>query len=353
MTRRKQIAITAALAAVVISAAAVFFARPSSQEPAQPSRTPLQADGDQDPGGPSSTSADRGKGPDTSALPKLPGSDDQPGRLTGDADERRQANERRTRIERIRVALEDADPDSGNLQVFFDRLAEICGGREDCDALFEQALEDVDPERAAMLRRIRERLPEYKNQMKQVRMSVEDTSPRERFERIQNLRRETLGEAEAEAMYGQQRAFAEYRFGLGELGEDAGSMSTQQRRQALQELRADTFGDYQDELKGEEGALGRYRNERRLLLEGVTDEQTRERITREVRERHLDDETIEQMEKRDARREQQQAEVSDYKQAEQELKAEMEARRDQMPADQWQAEYRQRMTELRREHFDQ
>ncbi len=351
MTRRTQVTITAALAAVIISATAFFVGWPSSQDQTEPSRAPVQSAAEPDEPEPSSPATDADT--DTRDLPELPGANERPEHLQGSADERREARNRRSRIERIRAALERADQDPGNLKAFFERLNRICAGSDDCDALLDEALSEVDQERAAMIRRIRERLPEYKEQMKRTRMSVKETPPRERYERLHSVREETLGVEEAEAMYGQERAFAQFRFGMGDLMDRADAMSRQQRREALDQLRTESFGKYQEELAEEEGALGRYRHERRLLLKGVEDEQRRQQITRQVRERHLDDETVAQMEERDTQREQQQAAVSDYKQAEQELQAEMEAKRGTLPEEQWQAEYRRRMSELRRQHFDQ
>ena len=272
-------------------------------------------------------------------------------RLQGGEQTRREAHLRASSVEQIRDALEQARTNPGNLQQFFDHLARICGGRPDCHDLLDEALQGMDPAWADMLRRIAERLPAYTEQMQATRMSME-LSPRERYETIHRLRENMLGAEETEAMFGQERAFAEFRFGLGELASEASRLDLDQRRDALEALRAETFADYAEALQGEEGPFGRYQHDLIVMLEGVDDPHLREQLTREVRSWHLDAETIVRLEQRDVAEAEQQQLVASYQEAADAVRQEMETLREGMEPELWQQLYQQRMTELRREYFD-
>ena len=342
MSTRNVILITAALAAVMLFATAALISEP--ERPDAPPAPASQPSGEPRPAG----DGDETLQADTSGEEAAPLAQMDP---REEFQARQEALDRDRIREQIREELSHHLDHPGNLQKFFDRLDRLCAGVEDCDELLEDVLDDVDPEMAAMIRRIQERLPAYEEQMQQTRMSM-DLSGRERFDRIQQLRAEMLGAEEAELMFGQERAFADYRFELNELGQQASQMAPEQRREALEQLRQDAFGEYAESLDQEEGTFGRYRAELNLMLEGVENEHQRQRITREVRERHLDEETIERMERRDDQKRQQEQEVASYQERVEQLEAEMETLRETMPEDEWEQEYRERMTELRREHFD-
>ena len=348
MKGSKVLLVTAAFAAVMVSGAAMLIGDGGHESPPEPSRTETRT-ADTEPEAPEQhidTTAPVVTGEATEPREEAAGEAERP------HTEQEQARDRARALGRIREELMRAEEEPGNLQRFFDRLDRFCEGVQDCDELLDEALDSVDPEMAAMIERIQERLPAYEDQMQHTRMSREDTTPRERYERIHELREQTLGVEETEAMFGQERAFAEYRFGRSDLAARAEQMAPEQRRQALDNLRSESFGEYQEALTREEGPLGRYQAERDLLLLDVEDETRRQQITREVRERHLDPETVERMEQRDERRREQQTEVDSYREAEQALREEMEAQRGEIPSEQWEQELRERMTELRREHFD-
>lgn len=339
---QKLILITAALAAVIVAGGA-WFTGGSPDPSTSTSPTALSQPAN-------SGNADPPAGEQQTAT-AINRDDPRRQHLQGDERERREAHTRQTAVQQIRDALQHSLDNPGNLQAFFDHLERICAGARDCHDLLDEALEDIDPDTAAMIHRIHERLPAYHAEMQRTRMSM-DMSPQERYDTIHRLREVMLGVEETEALFGQEQSFAEFRFSLGELNRQATDMSFEERRQAIIDLRQQAYGEYTQQLAEEEGDMGRYRHELNLMLQGVEDPQTRQQITRQVRERHLDADTIHRLEDRDEQVEEQQAEVQSYQKAAQAIEADMEAKRDTLPPDEWEAEFRQRMTELRQEHFD-
>lgn len=253
--------------------------------------------------------------------------------------------------------LQQAQDNPGNLQTFFNDLNRLCNQQgldsEQCQAMLADALaEHPDPEFAAMVQRIRERMPAYEAQMQQTVMSRDAMSARERYDVIHEQRQQLLGVEETELMFGQERALADFRFAYGDLVSGAAqNMTTQERLAAIDELRQEAFGEHASALREEEGVHGAYRHDLDLLLTGVDDPAQRADITRQLRESYFDPETVERMEQRDEQVAEQQEQISSYQQAEAALDAEFEARREVMAEQQWQEAYQQALRELRLEYF--
>lgn len=258
----------------------------------------------------------------------------------------------------VETRLAQAEQESGNLQKFFTDLQALCEGegldQEACAALLEEALADhPDREYARMLLDIMESFPEYQQSLGRTVLST-DLSPRERYRRLQEKREAAFGDQATRALYGQEAALAEYRFAYGELLEhEAPHLTPEQRRQRLEALREETFGPWYEQLSEAQGDHGAYRQELQLMLTGVEDQAERERIIRQLREQHFDEDTVERMEERDAQQQQQARQVEAFKEAEAALEAELAELRDTMPEDQWRERYQREMEQLRREHFSQ
>lgn len=258
--------------------------------------------------------------------------------------------------DRVGEMLEQSDELRGNMQAFFEALRELCADEgldhAQCSELLEEALAGhPDPAYAAMLKRIMERLPDYEAAMQRTVMSME-TPPEQRYAVLDAQRRQLLGEAEAELMYGQEKALAQYRFAYGDLMEGgAASLSPEQRLQQLEQLQQEHFGEYEQALQQARGPHAAYEQERALLLAGVDDPQQRETITRQLREKHFDDETVAKMEARDEQVARQQATLEAYRADVAELDAEMAPLKETLTEDQWQNQYQQALRELRLKHF--
>jgi hypothetical protein len=261
-------------------------------------------------------------------------------------------------VERIRGMLQDSDEQRGNMQAFFQDLKRLCASQGlehgQCSALLSEALANhPDPAYAAMLERIMERLPGYEAAMQGTVMSME-TPPRQRYELLDAQRRQLLGDEEAELMYGQEKALAQYRFAYGDLMEgEAASLSAAQRLQRLEQLQEEHFSEYQQALQEARGPHAAFEQQRQLLLLGVDDPQQREVITRQLREEHFDPETVAKMEARDEQVARQQAVLDAYKADVRELQASLEPLRDTLTESQWQSRYQQELKQLRLKHFSE
>lgn len=324
------LSITAALAAVMLFAGIYFW---SSGGPGSAGDGQAATESPQDTFVPdSSVAGDRGQG-------------------AGDGRDEGPLNTLRTRLGK-------AEREQGNLQKFFTDLQALCEGEsldwQACTALLQKALADhPDREYARMLMEIMANFPDYEEALGRTVLS-RDLPPRERYRRLREKREAVFGDEATRALYGQEGALAEYRFAYGDLLEnEAPHMTPEQRRQRLEELRRDAFGPWYEQLKEARGDHGAYRDELQLMLTGVEDQSKRERITRELRQRHFDEETVERMEQRDAQQAEQARKVEAFKEAEAALEAELAELRGTMPEDQWRQRYQQEMERLRREHFSQ
>lgn len=254
--------------------------------------------------------------------------------------------------------LQQAQDEPGNLQKFFNEVNRLCAQQtldaSQCQAALADALAaHPDQEFAAMVERILERMPAYEQQMQSTVMST-DMPPRERYEVIHEQRQQLLGAEETELMFGQERAMADFRFAYGELVSGAAQeMSAEERLEALNTLRQEAYGEYYGALSEEEGSHGAYRHDLQLLLSGVDDPARQASITRQLREQYFDSETIARMEQRDEQVSEQESRVSSYQESMAALEAEFESLRNNMTEEQWQAEYREAVRELRLEYFSE
>lgn len=260
---------------------------------------------------------------------------------------------RQLRIDAMRELLDFARAEPGNLQKTLQQLRQQCSESDDCDALIQAALGALqDQEFAALVASALERLPLYEAAMAQVVMSME-TPARQRYAAIHELRQQTLGIAETEALFGQEAAWAEYQFRFGELmsSESLAALSAEQRLAALDTLRQEALGDYQSALADVEGDSGRYERELALLTAGLTDSASIAAITGQLRLQYFGAEQAAAMAERDQLVQQQQNTIADYQQAVEQLDQEMAPLKAQMAEDLWNHTYEQRLTELRLHYF--
>lgn len=262
-----------------------------------------------------------------------------------------EAERHAARLEVLRAQLQSLQQTPGNLQAFLQALGRLCDSPEACEALLAEALAQY-PDRAfaALVESAVARMPFYEREMQSLVMSTE-LSPRERYQRIHELRQRTLGVAETELAFGQERAWAEYQFRYGELQQQAASLPPAERLSALQSLRASALGAHAAALAAVEGPHGAYERELELMLAGVETEAQRAAITQDLRRKHFDADTVVQMAARDAQLATQQQQLAGYQAEAAQLKAQLEGLRAGMGQAQWDALYEQRMTELRLKHF--
>lgn len=290
-----------------------------------------------------------------------PGGGSLPGAFAGwtDRDNSRDNNEAAMSEEQRHAAvvkilsdrLREWQQQPGNLQALLTALRAHCHDDLSCNALMDEVLAaHPDQELAAMLSRLLSRLPSYEKAMQSVTMSM-SVPPRERYARIQALRQQMLGVAETELAFGQERAYADYQFGYGDLLAQAGTMTPSQRLAALDDLRERAWGDYATPLQATEGKDGAYERERELLLVGVTDPAQQQQITDALRVKHYGKEQAQQMAARDAVVSEQKKVVATYQQEAAALKQDMDGMRATLSESQWQALYEERLTALRLKHF--
>jgi hypothetical protein len=304
-----------------------------------PTATPQQQRPD-----PRSTSAQQQDSNTSFASSSNPSSDE----VSASAQQRRQA-----RLATMQELLTAAQAQPGNLQATLSALRQQCLPDEYCAALIDQALADFpDADFARLVANAIARLPLYESAMQTTTMSM-TTPPRQRYATIHALREQTLGVEETAALFGQEAAWAEYQFSFAELSGSAAlaTMSTEQRLAALDALRQDTQGDYQQALSAVEGARGRYERELTLLSAGITDPAAIAEIRQQLRLSHFGAEQAAVMERRDQEVAQQQQNVVDYQEALQQLNTELAPLKEGLQESEWQQLYQQRLTELRLQHF--
>ncbi|MFP5383018.1 MAG: lipase secretion chaperone [Gammaproteobacteria bacterium] len=239
----------------------------------------------------------------------------------------------------------------GNLQAFLQALHRRCDSEASCAALLDEVLaQHPDRDFADLVARTVAKLPFYEREMQSLVMSME-TPPRERYARVHELRERTLGAEEAALAFGQERAWAEYQFAFGDLQSRAAGMTAQQRLEALNALRGQSFGSHAEALRAVEGPAGAYEREVALLLVGVEDAAQRALLTEQARRRHFDADTVVQMAARDTQLASQQKQVGDFKADAARLRHDLEPLRATMNPAAWDALHEQRMTELRLRHF--
>lgn len=257
---------------------------------------------------------------------------------------------KQTLLQTLRDRLRQAQGNPGNLQAFFNALRQHCK-EQACDILLAEILADY-PDRnfAALVQNIHARMPHYEAAMQATLMSME-TPAQTRYQRIQELRIQTLGQVETEAMFGQEAAWADYQFRYAELMQRAATLSPDERLNALDALRAESFGDYQQSLEQVEGTQGAYERELALLLADVEDDRQRAEITHQLRVTHFGETQAEILAQRDVRTQHQEAKVADYRASLESLKEELAPLQSSLPANEWTALYESRLEQLRLQHF--
>jgi len=235
---------------------------------------------------------------------------------------------KQTLLQTLRDRLRQAQDNPGNLQAFFNALRQHCK-EQACDTLLAEILADY-PDRnfAALVQNIHARMPHYEAAMQA-----------------------TLGQVETEAMFGQEAAWADYQFRYAELMQRAATLSPDERLNALDALRAESFGDYQQSLEQVEGTQGAYERELALLLTDVEDDRQRAEITHQLRVTHFGETQAEILAQRDVRIQHQEAKVADYRASVESLKEELAPLQSSLPANEWTALYESRLEQLRLQHF--
>lgn len=250
--------------------------------------------------------------------------------------------------------LQQLQAEGGNLQQWFNELLQRCGAQvAACQSLLEQELEGYpDGDFTDQLRALLPRYLGYDQAMSALVMS-RDLSPRTRYQRVDALRVEHLGDAGAELMFGQERAWADYRFGYEALLAKAPSLSSGERLQALDQLRQQSWQDHYEALSGLEGRHGAYQREKEVLLLGVTDRQQREALAEELRTRHFGEQEAEFLALREVELNLQQQQREGYQQARAELEQSLSAQRSLMSEQDWQQQYQEQLQKLRQDWFSE
>jgi hypothetical protein len=263
------------------------------------------------------------------------------------------AQRRQARISAMQDLLGAARSEPGNLQRTLQELRQLCRSGDDCNALIDAALASLpDQGFARLVASALERLPLYEAAMAELVMSMQ-TPARERYAAIHELRLQTLGIEETEALYGQEAAWAEYQFRFGELmsSDSLTSLSAEQRLAALEALRQEALGDYRNALAEVDGSSGRYERELAVLTAGVTDQARIDRLTQQLREQYFGTEQAAAMLRRDDEVKRQQDTVQSYRDAIGQLNDELAPLKAQMDDASWNQLYEQRLTQLRLQFF--
>lgn len=262
---------------------------------------------------------------------------------------------RQARLEEYREYWHDRiqrySEEGGNFQQFFAQLQAQCGAEPDlCMALLNDSLAGY-PNAALVqqLQAILEKMPAYEAAMEATVMSSAQ-SPQERYQTIDTLRVNVFGEASAELLYGQERAWADYQFGYEDLVEQAAPhMAPTQRLAELDDLKREAWGEYYEPLSKQENASARYQQEKQLLLIGVTDQAQQQAIAESLRQKHFGEERARQVAEQEARAAEQQAQRATYAQAKQALQREINALQSSMSDGDWKRLYQSRLEQLRQE----
>lgn len=268
---------------------------------------------------------------------------------TSEADHSHQIRHQHDRL-RWHDRIAGYSEEGGNFQQFFAQLLAQCGSEQDlCEALLNDRLAGYpDTALADRLRAVLQKMPAYEAAMKATVLSSEQ-SPEARYQTIDTMRVNFFGEASAEMLYGQERAWAEYQFGYERLIEQAApSMAPAQRLAELDNLKRNAWGPYYEPLSEQENASARYRQEKQLLLIGVSDSAQQEAITAALRQKYFDADLAHQIAEQETRSAEQKVQRATYAEARQVLQNEMQALQGRMPDSEWQSLYQTRLKQLRK-----
>ncbi|WP_445115630.1 lipase secretion chaperone [Acinetobacter sp. WZC-1] len=248
--------------------------------------------------------------------------------------------------QQIHDRLKQFQQKPGNIYAFLNALQDICPDQTECQNLLKKVLAQYpDQAFAETMLKLVERLPAYEQKMQSTIMST-SMDPKQRYDALWKLREQLLGAKEAALGFSEEHHNADYQFAVNDLMQQAAQMPQQQRLEKLNHLQQQFSIDPQAESQ-----TVQYEQALQLSLVGVNDAAQRQQITRQLRESYFDAAEIAHMEKRDQQLQQQQQQVDQYQQRLSQLKQEMAQSKNQMPEQQWQQLYQQRLEQLRKDAF--
>lgn len=257
--------------------------------------------------------------------------------------------------ERYTIAQEEAisllshsELHPGALKRTLEKIKEICRRVPDCDQFLADIL-DAYPNReyAELAKKSLERWPSYDEGMGNIILSTSQ-SAREKFEAIQQVRREILGETESDLLFGHEEAWANLKITMAEFSSsEALYLDTQARLARLNEIRKYTLGEYSEAVYQQESTHDRFNLEFLVLKAGMEDQDKIDALEQSLRIQHFGEEKALQMEARDDQVDQQQLQVKNYWKMVAEMEAELEPLKSQLPQDQWAQLRKRKLSDIR------
>ena len=170
-------------------------------------------------------------------------------------------------------------------------------------------------------------------------------SSEERFNTIWQLREQTLGTAESMLGFGQERAYADYRFAYHALSQHP-NLNAQQRLDAFEALQQ----QYAAVVQHESG-IGLYEQALALIHSDQADATVSATLKHALQQRYLTEPERRDIQQREQRVIQQQQQATQYQHAVEQLQQEMTALKMQMSDAEWQSQYQARLEALRLKMF--
>lgn len=244
--------------------------------------------------------------------------------------------------------LSQSELQPGDLKRTLERIKGLCRRISDCDQFIADVLEAYpNREYAELAKNALERWPSYDEGMGNIILSTSQ-SAREKFETIQQVRRETLGEQESDLLFGQEEAWANLKITTAEFSEnEAPYLDAQARLARLNEIREHTLGNYSEAISQQESTHDQYNLEFLVLQAGLDNQEQIDALQQSLRIKHFGEEKTLQMEARDDQIEQQQQQVKDYWELVAEMETELEPLKNQLPENQWKQLHQRRLSEIR------
>lgn len=242
--------------------------------------------------------------------------------------------------------IQDFQKHAGNINHLMTQLHQHCEA-EQCQRAINQALANYpDQQFAKTLAQLFERLPAYEKAMQSQIMST-NLSPQQRYEKIWNLREQTLGQPEAQLAFGEEKAFASYQFAYGELLARAPQITAQQRLSELAKLQQ----QHKAVSSTVDGQSGSYDKALKLALIGVTDTAQQQQITQQLLTSYFSPQEAAALVAREKQVQQQQQQIDSYQSELTALKQDMNERKQTLSDSAWQQQYQLRLEQLRQKHF--
>ncbi len=232
----------------------------------------------------------------------------------------------------------------GNITQFLNDIKANCPLKA-CDTALTEALRNYpDQKFAQLVQSLLQRLPQYEQHMQSTVMST-SLPAKERFERLWQLREQTLGRDEAMLGFGQEREFANYRFAYAELQQNK-NLSTAERLAAFEQLQ-----QQYNNVTAQESNIARYEQAVALLNHQQLNAQSRLAEIQKLQQQYLSPEERVDMQFKAQRELQQQQHVDNYQQALQQLQQDMAPLKQQLSETEWQQQYQARLEQLRLKMF--